>query len=142
MVTMVTMMPLAHEAPLSGCRLLTVMSARASLETQLHAEYRSLVAALGPWAKVFDLRDTPSAIKVRGPAESAIFRSGDVTVYRFGPSLMVHRTLSGWTEAYFMLRETTEGVKLVRRGFIGSHWSQEDVAKVEKTLKHLSLVAA
>ncbi len=137
-----TMMPMAHTAPLSGCRLLTVMSARSSLETQLLAEYRSLVAALGQWGTVFDLRDRPSQITVRGPAESAIFRSGDVTLYRFGPSLMVHRKLSGWTEAYFMLRETTEGVKLVRRGFIGSHWTQEDVVKVEKTLQHLSLVAA
>jgi hypothetical protein len=118
------------------------MSRASTLETQLHAEYRSLVAALGPWAEVFDLRDTPSGIKVRGPAESAIFRSGDVTIYRFGPSLMVHRTLSGWTEAYFMLRQTTEGVKLVRRGFIGSHWTHEDVAKVEKSLKHLTVVAA
>ena len=61
------------------------MSARSSLESQLEAEYRSLVAALGPWAQVFDLRDRPSQITVRGPAESAIFRSGDVTVYRFGP---------------------------------------------------------
>src|SRR3954462_9154830 len=136
------MMPMAHTAPPSGFRLLTVMSARSSLETQLLTEYRSLVAALGEWAKMFDLRDTPSQITVRGPAESAIFRSGDVTLYRFGPSLMVHRKLSGWTEAYFMLRETTDGVKLVRRGFIGSHWTQEDVVKVEKTLKHLSLVAA
>ena len=118
------------------------MSPRSSLETQLEAEYRSLVADLGPWAQVFDLRDRPSQITVRGPAESAIFRSGDVTIYRFGPSLMVHQHLSGWTEAYFMLRKTPKGVKLVRRGFIGSHWSQEDVVKVEKSLKHLSLVAA
>src|SRR5436305_3345285 len=118
------------------------MSARSSLETQLEAEYRSLVADLGPWAQVFDLRDRPSQIKVRGPAESAIFRSGDVTIYRFGPSLMVHRLLSGWTEAYFMLRPSPAGVKLVRHGFIGSHWTQEDVVKVEKSLKHLSLVAA
>jgi hypothetical protein len=118
------------------------MSKGSALETQLLTEYRSLVAALGEWATVFDLRDTPSQITVRGPAESAIFRTGDVTLYRFGPSLMVHRKLSGWTEAYFMLRETTAGVKLVRRGFIGSHWTQEDVVKVEKTLKHLSLVAA
>ena len=118
------------------------MSARSSLESQLEAEYRSLVADLGPWAQVFDLRDRPSQITVRGPAESAIFRSGDVTIYRFGPSLMVHQHLSGWTEAYFMLRKTQKGVKLVRRGFIGSHWSQEDVVKVEKSLKHLSLVAA
>ena len=118
------------------------MSARSSLETQLLTEYRSLVAALGPWAEMFDLRDRPSQITVRGPAESAIFRSGDVTIYRFGPSLMVHRKLSGWTEAYFMLRDTAEGPKLVRRGFIGSHWTQEDVVKVEKTLKHLSVVAA
>jgi hypothetical protein len=118
------------------------MAARDSLETQLHTEYRSLVAALGPWAGMFDLRDRPSQITVRGPAESAIFRSGDVTIYRFGPSLMVHRKLSGWTEAYFLLRETPKGPKLVRRGFIGSHWTQEDVVKVEKTLKHLSLVAA
>jgi hypothetical protein len=108
----------------------------------LEAEYTSLVSALGPWAKVFDVRDRPSQITVRGPAESAIFRSGDVTVYRFGPSLMVHRRLSGWTEAYFMLRQTAAGVKLVRHGFIGSHWTHEDVAKVEKSLKHLSLVAA
>ena len=115
------------------------MSPRSSLESQLEAEYRSLVGALGPWAKVFDVRDRPSQITVRGPAESAIFRSGDVTVYRFGPSLMVHQRLSGWTEAYFMLRPTAAGVKLVRRGFIGSHWSQEDAAKVEKSLK---LVAA
>jgi hypothetical protein len=118
------------------------MSARSSLETQLEAEYTSLVSALGPWAKVFDVRDRPSHIQVRGPAESAIFRSGDVTIYRFGPSLMVHRRLSGWTEAYFMLRQTPAGVKLVRHGFIGSHWTHEDVAKVEKSLKHLSLVAA
>jgi hypothetical protein len=118
------------------------MSARTSLESQLEAEYRSLVSALGPWAKVFDVRDRPSQVTVRGPAESAIFRSGDVTVYRFGPSLMVHQRLGGWTEAYFMLRATPKGVKLVRRGFIGSHWSQEDAAKVEKSLKHLSLVAA
>jgi hypothetical protein len=118
------------------------MSARSSLESQLEAEYRSLVADLGPWAQVFDLRDRPSQITVRGPAESAIFRSGDVTVYRFGPSLMVHQHISGWTEAYFMLRKATDGVKLVRRGFIGSHWSQEDVVKVEKSIKHLSLVAA
>jgi hypothetical protein len=41
-----------------------------------------------------------------------------------------------------MLRTTPRGMKLVRRGFIGSHWSQEDVVKVEKSLKHLSLVAA
>ena len=34
------------------------------------------------------------------------------------------------------------GLKLVRHGFIGSHWTQEDVVKVEKSLKHLSLVAA
>ena len=113
-----------------------------TLDMQLRAEYHSLLEALGPWAKVFDLRETPSQVKVRGPAESAIFRSGDVTVYRFGPSLMVHQHLAGWTEAYFMLRETTEGVKLIRRGFIGSHWSQEDVVKVEKSLQHLSLVAA
>jgi hypothetical protein len=118
------------------------MSARASLESQLLIEYRSLAAALGPWAKVFDLRDRPSEIKMRGPAESAIFRSGDVTLYRFGPSLMVHRRLSGWTEAYFTLRPTEKGMKLVRHGFIGSHWTQEDVKKVEKSLKHLSLVAA
>ena len=137
-----TMMPMAHTAPLSGCRLLTVMSARSSLETQLLTEYRSLVTALGSWAEMFDLRDRPSQITVRGPAESAIFRSGDVTIYRFGPSLMVHRKLSGWTEAYFMLRETPAGPKLIRRGFIGSHWTQEDVVKVEKTLKHLSVVAA
>jgi hypothetical protein len=117
------------------------MSARSSLETQLEAEYRSLVSALGPWAKVFDVRDHPSQIKVRGPAESAIFRSGDVTLYRFGPSLVVHRRLSGWTEAYFMLRQTAEGVKLVRHGFIGSHWTHEDVEKVEKSLQHLKLVA-
>ena len=108
----------------------------------MEAEYASLVSALGPWAKVFDVRDRPSQITVRGPAESAIFRSGDVTIYRFGPSLMVHRRLSGWTEAYFMLRQTAAGVKLVRHGFIGSHWTHEDVAKVEKSLKHLSLVAA
>ena len=118
------------------------MSARSSLESQLEAEYRSVVAALGPWAQVFDLRDRPSQITVRGPAESAIFRSGDVTVYRFGPSLMVHQRLSGWTEAYFMLRQTPKGAKLVRRGFIGSHWSQEDAVKVEKSIKNLSLVAA
>ena len=108
----------------------------------MEAEYTSLVSALGPWAKVFDVRDRPRQITVRGPAESAIFRSGDVTIYRFGPSLMVHQHLSGWTEAYFLLRRTQKGVKLVRRGFIGSHWSQEDVVKVEKSLKHLSLVAA
>jgi hypothetical protein len=118
------------------------MSARSSLESQLEAEYRSLVADLGQWAQVFDLRDRPSQITVRGPAESAIFRSGDVTIYRFGPSLMVHQHLSGYTEAYFMLRKNGEGVKLVRRGFIGSHWSQEDVVKIEKSIKHLSLVAA
>ena len=118
------------------------MSAQSSLETQLEAEYRSLIADLGPWAQVFDLRDRPSQITVRGPAESAIFRSGDVTIYRFGPSLMVHQHLSGWTEAYFMLRKTPKGVKLVRRGFIGSHWSQEDAVKVEKSIKHLSLIAA
>jgi len=75
------------------------MAARSTLETQLLTEYRSLVAALGPWAAMFDLRDRPSQITVRGPAESAIFRSGDVTIYRFGPSLMVHQLLSGWTEA-------------------------------------------
>jgi len=138
----VTMMPMAHPVPLRGGRLLRVMSARNSLETQLTTEYRSLVAALGPWSEVFDLRETPSQITVRGPAESAIFRSGDVTLYRFGPSLMVHRKMSGWTEAYFMLRQTDDGVKLVRRGFIGSHWTQADVVKIEKTLKHLSLVAA
>lgn len=136
------MMPMAHLGPTPPCRTLRVMSARSTLESQLETEYRSLVAALGPWAQVFDLRDRPSQITVRGPAESAIFRSGDVTVYRFGPSLMVHQQLAGWTEAYFMLRETSEGVKLVRRGFIGSHWSQEDVVKVEKSLQHLSLVAA
>jgi hypothetical protein len=118
------------------------MSARSSLESQLEAEYRSLVDDLGPWAQVFDLRDRPSQITVRGPAESAIFRAGDVTIYRFGPSLMVHQLLSGWTEAYFMLRKTAKGVKLVRRGFIGSHWSQEDAVKVEKSIKHLSLIAA
>jgi hypothetical protein len=117
------------------------MSARTSLESQLQIEYRSLVADLGPWATVFDVRDTPSETKVRGPAESAIFRSGDVTFYRFGPSLMVHRRLSGWTEAYFMLRQTKDGVKLVRRGFIGSHWTHEDVEKVEQSLQHLRLVA-
>src|SRR5438309_10150460 len=118
------------------------MSAKSSLENQLDAEYRSLVSARGPWAKVFDLRNRPSQIKVRGPAESAIFRSGDVTIYRFGPSLMVHRSLSGWTEAYFMLRPSPAGLKLVRHGFIGSHWTQEDVVKVDKSLNHLALVAA
>ena len=137
-----TMMPMTHEDHLGACRTLRVMAPSASLETQLNAEYRSLVEALGPWATVFDLRDRPSEIKVRGPAESAIFRSGEVTLYRFGPSLMVHRRLSGWTEAYFMLRATGAGVKLVRHGFIGSHWTHEDVKKVEKSLKHLSLVAA
>jgi len=136
------MMPMAHVGGSGACRTLRVMSARSSLETQLEAEYRALVRDLGPWAKVFDLRDRPSQITVRGPAESAIFRSGDVTVYRFGPSLMVHQRLAGWTEAYFMLRTTPAGVKLVRRGFIGSHWSQEDVVKIEKSLQHLSLVAA
>ncbi|MBV8982301.1 MAG: hypothetical protein JO086_15470 [Acidimicrobiia bacterium] len=55
---------------------------------------------------------------------------------------MVHQRLSGWTEAYFMLRPTAKGMKLVRRGFIGSHWSQEDAVKVEKSIQHLSLVAA
>src|SRR4051812_23926598 len=118
------------------------MSARSPLEPQLEAESRTLAPALAPWARVFDMRDPPSQITVRGPAESAIFRSGDVTVYRFGPSLMVHQHLSGWTEAYFMLRKTPKGVKLVRRGFIGSHWSQEDAVKVEKSIKHLSLIAA
>src|SRR3954454_7547004 len=118
------------------------MSARSSLESQLETEYRSLVKALGPWAKVFDLRDRPSQITVRGPAESAIFRSGDVTVYRFGPSLMVHQRLAGWTEAYFMLRGTPKGVKPLRRRFIVSHWSQDDVLKAEKSHKPLSLVAA
>ena len=117
------------------------MATRPALEAQLDAEYRSLVEALGPWAEVFDLRDSPSQVKLRGPAESAIFRSGDVTIYRFGPTLVVHRRLSGWTEAYFMLRATRAGVKLVRRGFIGSHWTHEDVKKVEKDLKHLRLVA-
>jgi len=109
-----------------------------TLDMQLRAEYHSLLEALGPWAKVFDLRETPSQVKVRGPAESAIFRSGDVTVYRFGPTLVAHRRLSGWTEAYFMLRPTPEGLKLVRHGFIGSHWTQEDVEKVQR---HLQLVA-
>src|SRR5438270_12031897 len=114
------------------------MSARSSLETQLEAEYTSLVSALGPWAKVFDVRDRPSQITVRGPAESAIFRSGDVTIYRFGPSLMVHRRLSGWTEAYFMLRQTGQGLRLIRHGFIGPHWTQQDVEQVRR---HLRLVA-
>src|SRR5207237_6775462 len=106
-----TMMPMAHEVTPRACRTLLVMSARAGLEAQLHAEYRSLVAALGPWRQVFDLRDTPSQIKTRGPAESAIFRSGDVTLYRFGPTIVVQRRLSGWTEAYFLLRETRTGMK-------------------------------
>ena len=118
------------------------MSARAGVEAQLLAEYRSLVAVLGPWRQVFDLRDTPSQIKTRGPAESAIFRSGDVTLYRFGPTVVVQRRLSGWTEAYFLLRATRDGMKLVRHGFIGSHWTHEDVKKVETSLKHLRLVAA
>ena len=110
------------------------------LEDRHAGKIGRLPAQLRPGWRGVDYR--PSQITVRGPAESAIFRSGDVTVYRFGPSLMVHQRLSGWTEAYFMLRETPKGVKLVRRGFIGSHWSQEDVVKVEKSLKHLSLVAA
>jgi len=117
------------------------MSARAGLETQLYAEYRSLVAALGDWRQVFDVRETPSQITTRGPAESAIFRSGDVTLYRFGPTIVVQRRLSGWTEAYFFLRQTSDGVKLVRHGFIGSHWTHEDAKKVEKSLQHLRLVA-
>src|SRR3954467_5610119 len=114
------------------------MTTRSPLETQLEAEYRNLVADLGPWAQVFDMRDRPSQITVRGPAESAIFRSGDVTVYRFGPSLMVHQHLSGWTEAYFMLRKTPKGVKLVRRGFIGSHWSPVDAGKGQNKNHHPS----
>ena len=118
------------------------MSARAGVEAQLLAEYRSLVDALGPWRQVFDLRDTPSQIKTRGPAESAIFRSGDVTLYRFGPTVVVQRRLSGWTEAYFLLRATPKGMKLVRHGFIGSHWTHEDMKKLETSLKHLRLVAA
>ena len=82
-------------------------------------------------------------VGVRGPAGDERQRVTDLALlYRFGPSLMVHRRLSGWTEAYFMLRQTAAGVKLVRHGFIGSHWTHEDVAKVEKSLKHLSLVAA
>ena len=109
-----------------------------TLDTQLRIEYRALLEALGPWARVFDLREVPSQVKVRGPAESAIFRSGDVTVYRFGPTLMIHRRLSGWTEAYFMLRQTGQGLRLIRHGFIGPHWTQQDVEQVRR---HLRLVA-
>src|SRR5437016_2407909 len=90
-------MIIAAPRTISPSRTLSVMSTRAGLEAQLHSEYRSLVAALGPWRQVFDLRDTPSQIKTRGPAESAIFRSGDVTLYRFGPTIVVQRRLSGWT---------------------------------------------
>src|SRR5436305_12885996 len=105
------------------------MSAQSSLETQLEAEYRSLIADLGPWAQVFDLRDRPSQITVRGPAESAIFRSRAVTISRFGPSLLVHQHLSGWSEAYLLLRRTQQVAKLVRRGFTASHWSKEEVVE-------------
>src|SRR5438105_15767268 len=61
----VTMMPMAHEPRGPACRTLRVMSGRAGLEAQLHAEYRLLLAALGPWRNVFDLRDTPSHVTTR-----------------------------------------------------------------------------
>ena len=85
------------------------------------AEYRSLVRDLGTWADTFDVRsDARPQITLRGATESSTFTTGDVSVYRFGKSIVVQRRLpSGRGEAYFVLRPDSDGPRLVRKGVIG-----------------------
>jgi hypothetical protein len=91
------------------------------MTAQMQAEYHALMHDLGPWATAFDMQpEGPDDVTLRGPAETSTFRSGDVAVYRFGQSIMVHRRLSGKdAEAYFVLRRSDHGPELVRHGFIG-----------------------
>jgi hypothetical protein len=84
-------------------------------------EYRSLVRDLGAWAEAFDVNpDARPRVTLRGATESSTFTTGDVSVYRFGRSIVVQRQLPrGRGEAYFVLRPSTDGPHLIRQGVIG-----------------------
>ena len=85
------------------------------------AEYRSLVQDLGTWAEALDVRpDAQPRVILRGATESSTFTTGDVSVYRFGKSIVIQRQLpSGKGEAYFVVRNAGDGPRLVRKGVIG-----------------------
>jgi hypothetical protein len=85
------------------------------------AEYRSLVRDLGTWADALDVRpDAQPQVILRGATESSTFTTGEVSVYRFGKSIVIQRRLpSGRGEAYFVVRPTGDGPRLVRQGVIG-----------------------
>src|SRR5215210_1994422 len=84
-------------------------------------EYRSLVRDLGAWAEAFDVKpDAQPRVTLRGATESSTFTTGSVSVYRFGKSIVVQRSLGrGAGEAYFVVRPSAEGPRLIRRGVIG-----------------------
>ena len=100
------------------------------------AEYRNLVRDLGAWAETFEVRaDVRPHVTLRGATESSTFTAGDVSVYRFGKSIVVQRRLpSGRGEAYYVVRPTSDGPRLVRQGVIGRDVAPSAVEALTQSL--------
>jgi hypothetical protein len=107
------------------------------------ADYRRLVEDLGTWADTFGVRaDARPRVVLRGPTESSTFIVGEVSVYRFGKSMVVQRKLpSGRGEAYFVLRRTEDGDDplLVRQGVIGRDVGSSSMAALTNSLTAAAL---
>ncbi len=82
--------------------------------------YVALVADLGVWAEVFDLR-RDGQVTATGSAEEdePSFRCGSVVVYRADENIHVHHQLPDGAEAVFIVRPRDNGPpELVREALL------------------------